>query len=92
VPAGSLYERGIRVDELIATGVLRRLLAFTEQKFSNAMIEAWWRAAIRDPFVIPVLIGRLDDNAQPSIFDAYDQTPPARTSDADSRSGCASSG
>jgi putative transposase len=32
-----------QVDELIATGVLRRLLAFTELKFSNSMIEAWWR-------------------------------------------------
>src|SRR4029434_4941740 len=32
-----------QVDELIATGILRRLLAFTELKFSNSMIEAWWR-------------------------------------------------
>jgi len=32
------------VDELIATGVLRRVVAFTELKFSNSMIEAWWRA------------------------------------------------
>ena len=32
-----------QVDDLIATGVLRRLLAFTELKFSNSMIEAWWR-------------------------------------------------
>jgi putative transposase len=32
------------VDELIATGVLRRLLAFTDLKFSNSMIEAWWRS------------------------------------------------
>jgi hypothetical protein len=32
-----------QVDELIATGVLRRLLAFTELKFSNSMIEVWWR-------------------------------------------------
>jgi putative transposase len=31
------------VDALIATG-LRRLLAFTELKFSNSMIEAWWRS------------------------------------------------
>jgi putative transposase len=30
-----------QVDELIATGVLRRLLAFTELKFSNSMLEAW---------------------------------------------------
>jgi putative transposase len=32
------------VDALIATGVLRRVLAFTELKFSNSMIEAWWRS------------------------------------------------
>ena len=32
-----------QVDELIAAGVLRRMLAFTELKFSNSMIEAWWR-------------------------------------------------
>jgi hypothetical protein len=28
----------------VETGVLRRLLAFTELKFSNSMIEAWWRS------------------------------------------------
>ena len=33
-----------QVDALIATGVLRRLLAFTDLKFSNSMIEAWWRS------------------------------------------------
>jgi transposase InsO family protein len=33
-----------QVDELIAAGALRRLLAFTELKFSNSMIEAWWRS------------------------------------------------
>ena len=32
------------VDALIETGVLRRLLAFTELRFSNSMIEAWWRS------------------------------------------------
>ena len=32
------------VDELIATGVLRRVLALTELTFSNSMIEAWWRS------------------------------------------------
>ena len=32
-----------QIDALIETGVLRRLLAFTELKFSNSMIEAWWR-------------------------------------------------
>ena len=33
-----------QVDELIHTGILRRLLALTELKFSNSMIEAWWRS------------------------------------------------
>jgi putative transposase len=33
-----------QVFELIHTGVLRRVLAFTELKFSNSMIEAWWRS------------------------------------------------
>jgi hypothetical protein len=32
------------VDALIETGVLRRLLAFTELRFSNSIIEAWWRS------------------------------------------------
>jgi transposase InsO family protein len=30
-----------QVDALIEAGVLRRLLAFTELKFSHSMIEAW---------------------------------------------------
>jgi hypothetical protein len=33
-----------QVDALIHTGILRRLLAFTELKFSTSMIEAWWRS------------------------------------------------
>src|SRR5207249_5135412 len=33
-----------QVDDLITTGVLRRVLAFTDLKFSNSMIEAWWRS------------------------------------------------
>jgi hypothetical protein len=33
-----------QVDDLITTGVLRRVLALTELKFSNSMIEAWWRS------------------------------------------------
>jgi putative transposase len=33
-----------QVDDLVDTGVLRRLLAFTELTFSNSMIEAWWRS------------------------------------------------
>jgi hypothetical protein len=30
-------------DELIQSGVLRRVLALTELRFTNSMIEAWWR-------------------------------------------------
>ncbi len=30
-------------NESITSGVLRRVLAFTELQFSNSMIEAWWR-------------------------------------------------
>ena len=29
---------------MIDSGVLRRVLAFTELTFSNSMIEAWWRS------------------------------------------------
>ena len=31
------------VDELVAAGRLRRVLALTEVNFSNSIIEAWWR-------------------------------------------------
>jgi len=33
-----------QVDDLITTGVPRRVLAFTEQTVSNSVIEAWWRS------------------------------------------------
>ena len=32
-----------QVDELIESGLLRRVLALTEISFSNSLIEAWWR-------------------------------------------------
>ena len=32
------------VDELIHSGLLKRVLALTELKFSNSMIESWWRS------------------------------------------------
>ena len=32
------------VDELIRSGLLKRVLAQTEVRFSNSMIEAWWRS------------------------------------------------
>jgi transposase InsO family protein len=31
------------IDELIATGLFPRVIAMTEIRFSNSMIEAWWR-------------------------------------------------
>lgn len=34
-----------QVDELIMSGVLRRLLALTELQFSNSLIEAWSRSS-----------------------------------------------
>ena len=36
-----------QIDALLATGVLRRLLAMTALKFSNSMIEAWWRSLMK---------------------------------------------
>ena len=41
---GTVENVNAQVDALIHTGILRRLLAFTELKFSNSMIEAWWRS------------------------------------------------
>ena len=47
-PPSVIADQGVenvnaQVDELIESGLLRRLLAFTEIKFSNSMIEVWWR-------------------------------------------------
>ena len=39
---GGVENVNAQVDDLITTGVLRRVLGFTERKFSNSMIEAWW--------------------------------------------------
>jgi transposase InsO family protein len=33
-----------QIDALVTSGVLRRVLAYTELRFSNSMIEAWWRS------------------------------------------------
>ncbi len=33
-----------KVDEIIESGILKRVLAMTEISFSNSLIEAWWRA------------------------------------------------
>ena len=46
-----------QVDALIDTGVLRRLLALTELKFSNSMIEAWWRSLKHQWLVLHPLDG-----------------------------------
>jgi hypothetical protein len=47
-----------QVDELITVGVLRRVIAFTELKFSNSMIEAWWRA-LKHQWLFPHPLGRV---------------------------------
>jgi transposase InsO family protein len=33
-----------KIDELIDSGLLKRILAMIEMSFSNSLIEAWWRA------------------------------------------------
>ncbi|MCB9492257.1 MAG: DDE-type integrase/transposase/recombinase [Dehalococcoidia bacterium] len=43
VADGGVENVNWNVDELIHSGLLRRVLAMTELKFSNSMIEAWWR-------------------------------------------------
>ncbi len=49
-----------QVDALIETGVLRRLLAFTELTFSNSMIEAWTVPSI-GPITATAFVAALDD-------------------------------
>jgi transposase InsO family protein len=44
VADGGVENRNGAVDALIASGALRRVLAQTEVRFSNSMIEAWWRS------------------------------------------------
>jgi len=43
------------IDELIGSGLLRRVLAQTELRFSNSMIEAWWRALKHQWFFLNTL-------------------------------------
>jgi hypothetical protein len=52
-----------QVDGLVETGVLRRLMAFTELKFSNSMIEAWTEYDIR--VAVPEQPPRLNDEKSP---------------------------
>ena len=40
---GGVENFNASVDELIDSGVFRRLLAMTEISFSNSLIESWWR-------------------------------------------------
>ena len=39
-----IENRNRTVDDLIESGSLRRVLAMTEIRFSNSLIEAWWRS------------------------------------------------
>ncbi len=41
---GGVENFNASVDELIDSGLLRRVLAMTEISFSNSLIESWWRA------------------------------------------------
>lgn len=40
---GGIENRNQAVDDLVASGRLKRLLARTEITFSNSLIESWWR-------------------------------------------------
>ena len=40
---GGVENYNAGVDDLIESGLLRRLLAMTEISFSNSLIESWWR-------------------------------------------------
>ena len=50
------------VDELIATGLLRRVLAQVDVRFSNSMIEAWWRSLKHQWLYLNPLESLLDVN------------------------------
>ena len=41
---GGVENVNAQVDDLITSGLLQRVLAFVDIKFSNSMIEAWWRS------------------------------------------------
>ena len=41
---GGVENYNSAVDELVDSGMLRRLLAQTDISFSNSLIESWWRA------------------------------------------------
>ncbi len=41
---GGVENHNSAVDELIESGLLKRLLAMTDITYSNSMIESWWRA------------------------------------------------
>jgi hypothetical protein len=43
VADSGIENRNHAVDELVDTGLLKRVLAMTEINFSNSLIEAWWR-------------------------------------------------
>ena len=41
---GGVENYNHKIDELVNSGLLRRILAQTEISFSNSMIESWWRS------------------------------------------------
>ena len=40
---GGIENFNSAVDEVVASGILKRVLAQTEINFSNSLIESWWR-------------------------------------------------
>ena len=51
------------VDELVDSGLLRRLLAMTDITFSNSLIESWWRTLKHQWLYLNTLdtLGRLEN-------------------------------
>ena len=56
---GGVEDDNGAVDKLVSSGMLRRLLAMTETRFSNSLIEAWWRV-LKQPMALsaPARLGR----------------------------------
>jgi hypothetical protein len=79
-----------RVGAMIVLGELRdpRSLSTLAQATKDARRQVRWQATaalaeLKDVATIPVLISMLADGSQPTLADAYDQTPMARSIAAD---------
>ena len=56
-----------KVDELTNSGLLKRVFAMTDIRFSNSMIEAWWRA-LKRPWLLLHTLDRVDQTRKLVAF------------------------